>query len=399
MNKERKGMQLVKQKRCNVFFMCALLVMMAVFVGYQSAESATSERFGPSSPNENVSQQSEVVEQTQSPQSSQTPQTRFVLDSDGNKLEIPYYVTKAAPTAGAMSQMTQMLSQGEGKMSAAPIEYIYDYFKELFPDYLISNANNYDVASVEDLIASGTQVTYGPGNFFSEDQKQQLKSAGIVFVPINNLRTTKGICQAVSIIGNILGDKSPQRANEFISYYLSNMQNASTRIASIAPENRLRVAKIRMMGDKYTTVNGRDIFTEYLDSAGGINVAEGYNLQTASSWVEVDVEQVIQWNPQIIVTGDQQVKKSVLNDPALVVTDAVKNGKVYVIPCGLYLWSVRSGEGAMLPLWLGTILYPSEFSDIDMKKVVRDFFNEFYGYDISEKEIENVLAGGDVVPI
>ena len=57
------------------------------------------------------------------------------------------------------------VSQGEGKISAAPVAYVYDYFKEIFPDYLISNANDYDVTSIEDLIVSGTQVVSCiPGN-------------------------------------------------------------------------------------------------------------------------------------------------------------------------------------------------------------------------------------------
>jgi iron complex transport system substrate-binding protein len=64
-----------------------------------------------------------------------------------------------------------------------------------------------------------------------------------------------------------------------------------------------------------------------------------------------------------------------------------------VCPYGIYLWSVRSGEGAMLPLWLGTKLYPERFADVDMKEVVKYFFNHFYNYDIPASEIETVLAG------
>jgi hypothetical protein len=47
----------------------------------------------------------------------------------------------------------------------------------------------------------------------------------------------------------------------------------------------------------------------------------------------------------------------------------------------------------MLPLWLGTKMYPSRFSEIDMKDVVKHFFNIFYNYDIPASEIETVLAG------
>jgi iron complex transport system substrate-binding protein len=56
---------------------------------------------------------------------------------------------------------------------------------------------------------------------------------------------------------------------------------------------------------------------------------------------------------------------------------------------------VRSGEGAMFPLWLGKTLYPDLFPDIDMKRVVKDFFNNYYIYDISADEIDQVLSGFD----
>jgi iron complex transport system substrate-binding protein len=47
----------------------------------------------------------------------------------------------------------------------------------------------------------------------------------------------------------------------------------------------------------------------------------------------------------------------------------------------------------MLPLWLGKAMYPDLFGDIDMKTVVRDFFNKYYNYDIDAAEIDKVLAG------
>jgi hypothetical protein len=46
-------------------------------------------------------------------------------------------------------------------------------------------------------------------------------------------------------------------------------------------------------------------------------------------------------------------------------------------------------------LWLGTKMYPDLFADVEMKKVVRDFFKDFYGYTISDANIDVVLAGDD----
>jgi iron complex transport system substrate-binding protein len=93
------------------------------------------------------------------------------------------------------------------------------------------------------------------------------------------------------------------------------------------------------------------------------------------------------------MTNSQAGAAAVLADPALSTVEAVRNKRVYTCPYGIYLWSVRSGEGAMLPLWLGTKMYPDLFKDVDMAKVVRDFFKNYYAYDIPDSETATVLAG------
>ena len=107
----------------------------------------------------------------------------------------------------------------------------------------------------------------------------------------------------------------------------------------------------------------------------------------------ISVENVVEWNPDVIITMTASSQKAIMEEKALQGVNAVKNGKVFIVPYGTYMWSVRSGEGAMMPLWLATIMYPDTFQDIDMQHVVKDFFREFYAYDIPEAEIKTVLAG------
>jgi len=58
-----------------------------------------------------------------------------------------------------------------------------------------------------------------------------------------------------------------------------------------------------------------------------------------------------------------------------------------------FITGADSGEGSMLPLWLGTQMYPELFSDVDMENLVNEFFNHWYNYDISAQEIQNTLSG------
>jgi iron complex transport system substrate-binding protein len=286
-----------------------------------------------------------------------------------------------------------VVTAGGGKISAAATQQISSYFKKVFPDYERSNSGNFSAMSVEDLIASGTQVAYGPGMVFSAEQKEQLQKAGIAFVPINNVADVAGLCQSFQIIGNILGEAEAKRAADFVSYYQGNIQTARDKTAGIDPAQKVRFLSLFYSANSYATTNGKDISNEYIEAAGGINVAKDYMGNTGGNSLTVDAEQLVAWNPQVIMVSNQIGAEAVLRDPALQSVAAVRDSKVYVCPYGIYLWSVRSGEGAMLPLWIGTKLYPDTFADVDMQGVVKHFFNVFYSYDIPVPEVETVLAG------
>ena len=256
---------------------------------------------------------------------------------------------------------------------------------------LESNPNNYDSGSVESIIASGSQVVYGPDSVLSDEQKTQLQEAGIPFVAVNNIKNVDGMCDSFMIIGDIFGEEGRERAQNFVDYYQGNIQTAKDLTASI--EDKVSIMCLRYSGGAYSTINGQDICNEYFEAAGGINVAKDYTADSSGTGLTVNQEQIVTWNPEVIMAFTQSAKEAIMADPTLADVDAVKNDKVYVCPYGVYNWAVRSGEGAMLPLWLGTVMYPEQFAETDMNQVVKDFFNDYYGYSISDEEIQTVLAG------
>lgn len=340
------------------------------------------------------------------------PETRTVIDAEGNEVTIPYEVTKAAPSIGAFAQVTEMLAPG--KISAASTAQISDYFKEIFPDYVESNPNNYDTGSVEDLIASGTQVVYGASTIYSEEQLAQLDAAGIAHVSVSNLSDSAGMMESYRLIGEILGEDAAERAEEFCAYWQGSIDDCQDRTKDLSDEERVKVLRLSVSGGAYSTVNNTDIFTSIVKEAGGINVAADYQTESAggetggqssggnggkraaggpNSGLSLDAEQIIAWDPEVIIGMNKEGVEAILSDPALANVKAVKEGKVYNTPQGIYLWGVRSGENAMMTPWLGTILYPDLFADVDMEQVVMDFFKEWYHTDIDSAAAQSILEG------
>lgn len=344
--------------------------------------------------------------------SGQSSSTRTVIAADGTQVEIPAQVTKVAPNIGALAEVTMIVSKGDPVISAAATQQITDKFKQYFPRYSEGNPNDYSAQSVEDLIASGTQVVFGISSMYSDDQLDQLKQAGIAFVPINSVSTVDELCDATELIGEILGGDYQQQAQKFSTYWKQQLSDAQNATASVSSKQTILEAMYN--SGSFTTVNSSDIMNEYFEAAGLTNVAAdlqkssaGSNGQSSGSngqnsgnksgggaqGITIDAESIAQMNPEWIITNSQEGKEALMSNPALSKVTAIANNHVLVSPQGAYLWIVRSGEGAMVPMWLVSQVYPDLAGDYDAKTAVKDFFKEYYSYDLDDAAVEGILAG------
>lgn len=107
----------------------------------------------------------------------------------------------------------------------------------------------------------------------------------------------------------------------------------------------------------YSTIHSNDIGASYVNLGGGINLTsqDGENSFKISKLISE--EQVIIFDPEVIITRTPQSKTAILNNPNFKELKAIKNSQVFVIPQGVYLWSVRSGERILQALWIANILY------------------------------------------
>lgn len=374
----RESMRMILRRSARVL-LAGLMISGCVLTGCSSAqtESASSASAQPTA---------ETTEPV-------AAETRTVVDSDGNEVTIPAEVTKVAPSMGAFAQVTEMLTQGDGKIAAASTSQISDAFKEVFSDYAQTNPNDYDSSSVEDVIAAGAQVVYGPTSMYTDEQKEQLEKAGIAIVALNNIGSVEGLCESILTIGQILGDDEYAVAQDFVAHYRDGIADAEKRTADIADADKKTVVQLNMAGDAYVCADDSDISASYYRAAGAVNVAADYDGAQNGQYRTVDAEQLVVWDPEYIVTMNANVKDAIMNDAALASIQAVKNGNVYVCPTALYLWCVRSAEGSLMTPWLGTVIYPELFDDVDMVDVLQDFYTAYYNATLSDADAEKIIAG------
>lgn len=304
---------------------------------------------------------------------------------------IPEEVTGVAPVIGALVQLTAMVSVGENKIAAAPSGLINEHLSVLINQGSANNPARYDSTSAHDIIQSGAQVAYGPSGFFPESELEKLKEANVTYLPMDNLNSMEGICATAELIGAILGEEEQARAREVTAYWKGEVADAQNRTAQLKKAQRPTVLNLALGESGYTCEPGETMIGAYIEAAGGRNVVKDYK-GVAERNTPITSKQIEKWNPSCILAYSYDVANELLRDPLLKDTTAVRTGSIYVVPKSMYLWSVRSGEGALMPAWIGTCINPELFTDVDMNKKVRAFFKRFYEMDISTREAELILG-------
>ena len=108
---------------------------------------------------------------------------------------------------------------------------------------------------------------------------------------------------------------------------------------------------------------------------------------------EVDLEQILAWNPDVILFAPDSIYETVGDDAAWQNVTAIKEGNYYEVPNGPYNWmgfppSVQRLLGMM---WMAKILYP-EAADYDLYTEVAEYFKLFYHTDLTEEQFNTLTA-------
>lgn len=192
-------------------------------------------------------------------------------------------------------------------------------------------------------------------------------------------------------LGELIGR---QRDAETLARYADDTVKTITgRIADIPQDKRPRVYYARGPRGLVTGL-GHSINVETIEMLAR-NVAGGQQGGLAQGGLaNVSIEQVLLWNPDVIVTIDQDFAATVRDDPAWAAMSAVKSGRVHLSPKMPFGWvDFPPSVNRLIGLWwLAKILYPDRFPE-DLTKLTRDFYTLFYHRTPSDAQIAHVLAG------
>lgn len=353
--------------------------------GCGSGQSSASDESGASASESSVTQSSSSASESST---ASATETRVVTDMSGTEVEIPAEVDTYVESWYAHNAFDIMFDEAEGMLMTCcdPDSYQWMY-------KVCSNMNDAAYAkfstdmNVEEILALHPDVVFGS----NEDYREMFETVGIPY--INCMFTTyETMLQSAQLTAEVLGTDAEEIYAQYETYFNDRVDFVEERVADLEDSEKVTVLHGSSVHD--LDVDGSNtIIDQWITAAGGLNAAgteiEG-NMQTAT------LEQIIDWNPDIIITGDSQVGVDViLNDSAWSSIKAVQDGNVFVNPKGVFLWDRYGVEGGLQILWAAKTFYPDLFEDVDMVSEVQTFYHDFLHYDLTEEDVNLILAHED----
>jgi iron complex transport system substrate-binding protein len=179
------------------------------------------------------------------------------------------------------------------------------------------------------------------------------------------------LTKTVRLTGQILGDAETRRANEYCDYLDANIQRVAAVVSSIPQAQRPTIYHISSGSDPVASVlrtDGRNtVMQNWIETSGGTNVAAD---SVDGNGKTVSVEQLLAWNPDVIIVGapaamGEAIKSLIMTDSKFGTLKAVKDGKVFINPFGVFGWDRYGTEQALQLLWVAKTLYPDKFANLD----------------------------------
>lgn len=128
-------------------------------------------------------------------------------------------------------------------------------------------------------------------------------------------------------------------------------------------------------------------FTSSIINTEDLGVAIGKGSSVLS------VEELYALNPDIIFLSVGSLPAAdVLAMPELAELDAVKNGRVYLAPLGIFTWYGPSLDVPVALMWHAKLAYPQYFADVDVVALTREHYAETYNYTLTDSDIEYLFA-------
>jgi iron complex transport system substrate-binding protein len=319
-------------------------------------------------------------------------QRRIVVDGAGRRVEVPGQVRRVFAAGGPASIFVYTLAPDTllgwtRALSPEERPWLPPRYAELPALGRLTGRGN--TANVEVVLATRPDVVldFGiVGGTYASLADRVQEQTKVPYLLLDG--GLAGTPRAYTLTGDLLG--VPEPADKLARYVERTLGDVDRRVASVPRDKRPSVYYARGPRGLETAAPG-SINAESLDRLGVRNVAAG----GGRGLTTVSLEQVLAWNPDVILTLEPAFHTAVGQDPAWRGVRAVRERRVHLIPLLPFPWmdfppSVNRVIGLR---WLGHVLYPGAFPGT-VRDEARDFYGLFYHRVPDERQLDSLLGAG-----
>ena len=321
------------------------------------------------------------------PESNTVHKLREFTDSTGRTVTLPGEITKIAIT-GPLSQVYILPLAGDMLVGVSNA-YAQDA-QAYLPAYIYEKTEIGQLyggkgeMDLEALLAAAPDVVIDigePKGSMADDLAGLTEQTGIPFIHID--ATVKTAPDAYRTLGQLLGRED--KAEELASWCETTYANMTAMMERVDAGNA-RKGLLYCLGDKGVNVIAEGSFHAETVNMMSRNLAVVADVVSSGAGNEVDLEQILLWDPDVIIFAPDSCYADIGADPQWQSVSAVAAGNYYETPYGPYGWlsSPPAVQRYLGMLWLGSLLYP-EYAQYDLQQEVTEYYRLFYGCELTEE--------------
>lgn len=303
-------------------------------------------------------------------------ETQVVVDSLGKEVTIPAEVRDVASMRSGITEVICALGKKDLIMAVDEMTKMGSgygaFIASVHPDLMDRAApfRNRDI-NAEEMVRLDPDVVLHGGYGRIRQAEALQKQVPQMPIVIAHFETIEHYMEDVRIVAQCVG--AEDAAEGLIRTLQGTLDFVAERVADIPEGERTRVF-----------YGGHDIYHPYtsttfehaqIEVAGGVNVAG-----EMEGWLpEVSAEQLLIWDPEVIVVLNGVDVDAILADPKVQGLSAIQNKRVYALPeAG---WDFSSPRALFCIEWLAVQLYPERFADLDIDAEADAFYRSVFGVD------------------
>lgn len=215
------------------------------------------------------------------------------------------------------------------------------------------------------------------------------EQTGIPFVHID--ASVVGAPEAYRMLGELTGQT--EKAEELASWCEDTYAMMTAMMEKVDADGA-RKSVLYCLGDKGLNVIAKGSYHAETVNLMTNNLADLPEVVSSGLGNEVDMEQLLVWNPDVIIFAPDTIYDTVGENATWQQLDAISSGNYYKTPYGPYGWlsSPPSVQRYLGMLWLGALLYP-DYCEYDLQAEVTEYYELFYQCELTQEMYDNLMVG------